>query len=201
MPENNVKSNDIEIASSKKEKNTGLAYSVRLALSLTVICLVVALLLSVVNMLTRDVIASNEEEEKKATAFSIFTDADALEFLKTDEKTGSDIYVVYKSGEICGYCVNVDSAGFGGAINMMVGITPERSVKSVKIISLSETPGVGSKTNSNSFLSQFEGKSGTLAVGNGIDAISGATVSSRAVTNGVNTALSCDFTSDKPENK
>lgn len=173
-----------------KKSGEGIGKYARLVVSLTAICVVVALLLSVVNMLTKDVIATNESEEKKATVFSIFTEADDLRFVRTDEKTGADVYEVLTDGSVCGYCVNVLSGGFGGDINMMVGITPDHSVKAVKIISLSETPGVGSKTNSDSFLSQFEGKSGTLAVGEGVDAISGATVSSRAVTNGVNMALS-----------
>lgn len=195
MPENNenIAVTETEATETAKKSGEGIGKYIRLVVSLTAICVVVALLLSVVNMLTKDVIASNEAEEKKATVFSIFSEADDLRFVRTDEKTGADIYEVLAGGSVCGYCVNVKSGGFGGDINMMVGITPEHSVKAVKIISLSETPGVGSKTNSDSFLSQFEGKSGTLVVGEGVDAISGATVSSRAVTNGVNMALSCDL--------
>ena len=82
---------------------------------------------------------------------------------------------------------------------MMVGIDPDGAVTGVSIISNSETSGIGSKVmnnetlaNGTKVLDQFIGKSaadGTLVVGTNVDAITGATVSSKGVTTGVNTAL------------
>ena len=71
---------------------------------------------------------------------------------------------------------------------MMVGVDVNGQTSGVSIISMSETPGVGSKTNSESFLKQFRGKGGDVKVGDGIDGISGATISSKAVTEGVRMA-------------
>jgi electron transport complex protein RnfG len=77
---------------------------------------------------------------------------------------------------------------------MMVGVDTDGIVTGVSIVSNSETKGIGSKvmSNVNGVLDQFKGKSaadGTLSVGKNVDAISGATVSSRGVTTGVNAAL------------
>ncbi len=75
---------------------------------------------------------------------------------------------------------------------MVVGIAADGAVSGVSIISMSETSGLGANAAKEGFRSQFAGKSGTLAVnkdGGEIDAITGATITSRAVTRGVNAAL------------
>ena len=99
-----------------------------------------------------------------------------------------------REGSIIGYCVDVDSYGYGSdPINLLVGLDSDGRAVAVKVLSHSETPGVGSKATASSFLSQFEGKSGILAVkkdGGEIDAVAGATISSRAITAGVSLALS-----------
>ena len=91
------------------------------------------------------------------------------------------------------------ASGSQGNIEMMVGVDADGVVTGVSIVSNSETSGIGSKVMNNEplangtpVLDQFIGKSaadGTLAVGTNVDAISGATVSSRGVTTGVNAAL------------
>ena len=88
--------------------------------------------------------------------------------------------------------VEVTPSGFGGTIDMVVGVDMTGAVTGVSIISMSETSGLGANASKDSFRSQFVGKSGTLAVskdGGEIDALTGATITSRAVTSGVNTAL------------
>lgn len=200
MPENNeLKSSELMIDSDsesrsvkKKESGAFVTY-IKLTGVLAAISALVALLLSVVNNFTADAITEGEMKRREETVFSIFSYADSVELYGTDEKSGSSIYLVYAEDKLCGYCVNVASNGFGGEINMMVGVSPDNSVESVKIISLSETPGVGSKTRSDSFLAQFAGKKGSLKIGDDVDAISGATISSKAVLEGVNTALACDI--------
>ena len=91
-----------------------------------------------------------------------------------------------------GYVVEVTPSGFGGTIDMVVGVGTDGTVTGVSIISMSETSGLGANASKESFRSQFVGKSGVLAVskdGGEIDALTGATITSRAVTSGVNTAL------------
>ena len=82
--------------------------------------------------------------------------------------------------------------GFGGAIDMMVGVDVSGAVTGVAIVSQSETASLGANCTREDFRAQFTGKTGTLSVskdGGEIEALTGATVTSRAVTEGVNTAL------------
>ena len=97
------------------------------------------------------------------------------------------------------YAIKVVASGSQGSIEMMVGVDGEGAVTGVSIVSHSETSGIGTKVMGNEatasgvgVLDQFQGKSaadGTLAVGSNVDAITGATVSTRGVTTGVNAAL------------
>lgn len=96
-----------------------------------------------------------------------------------------------------GYAVEVRTTGFDGEIVMMVGVDTEGNVRGISIISHSETAGLGAVAGSDSargqaFRDQFIGKTGELAVtkdGGTVDAISGATITSRAVTEGVDAAI------------
>ena len=89
--------------------------------------------------------------------------------------------------------IKVSATGSQGAIEMMVGVDGEGVVTGVSIVKHSETSGIGTKVTGNvdGVLDQFKGMSGagTLVVGTNVDAISGATVSSKGVTSGVNAAL------------
>ena len=108
-----------------------------------------------------------------------------------DVPEGSGVTEAYRAGEL-GYVVRVSPNGFGGAIDMMVGISADGTVTGVAIVSQSETASLGANCTREDFRAQFTGRSGTLAVskdGGEIDALTGATVTSRAVTQGVNTAL------------
>ena len=71
----------------------------------------------------------------------------------------------------------------------MVGVSADGTVVGIKIVSHSETPGLGSRVDSDSFLGQYKGLGGVLTVGKDVDAITGSTNSSKAVTKGVNSAL------------
>ena len=104
------------------------------------------------------------------------------------------MYEVQVGGANAGYAIKVVASGSQGNIEMMVGVDGEGAVTGVSIVKNSETAGIGSKVmeNQNGVLDQFVGKSaadGTLVVGTNVDAITGATVSSKGVTAGVNAAL------------
>lgn len=132
--------------------------------------------------------------------------SDAMEL--TDDMTaaataqGGTLAAVYQAqsgGQPVGYAINVEASGSQGTISMMVGIDMDGAVTGVSIVTNSETSGIGSKvmsneplTNGTRVLDQFIGKSaadGVLSVGSNVDAITGATVSTKGVTTGVNAAL------------
>ena len=176
------------------------AYIARLALTLLIITSLVALLLSGVNMITKDRIAA-AKAEKTAKAISA-----VLENGETAVETAFNLAAhplvtkVYANDH--GYAVQVSPAGFGGGIDMMVGIDHEGNVTGISIISHTETAGLGAvaadKTaKGQAFRDQFTGLSEETAVGEQIDAISGATITSKAVTEGVNAALSLVAAMDK----
>ena len=184
---------------SEEKKNT--VSPVRIIVCLTVICLFVAGLLGVVNHYTKPQIEANENAEKQEAIKSIF--GDDIESNKiSEEDADNELYIILKDGKVFGYCAEVAPNGFGGEIKMMVGVDYEGKVCGANIVSMSETPGLGSRTKEEAwFLEQFVGKSGELAVGSGVDAITGATISSKAVTKGVSDALALDVDLTAEANK
>ena len=169
-------------------------FILRLALTLFVITAVVAAALAGVNALTESRIAAVKAENTRKAIEAVLPGGG--EEIPFSDDTGT-VSKVYASDS--GYAVEVTPAGFGGTIDMMVGIDREGQVLGIQIISHSETPGLGASAASENgsgieFRNQFAGLSGTLAVdkdGGEIDALTGATVTSRAVTAGVNAALKC----------
>ncbi len=175
------------------EKGSTFAYFFRIAGVLTLICSFVALMLASVDMITKDVIAQNAEKEKTAAVTQIFTEAD--DAYRYEEYLGDEeVYLATKDGKLYGYCVSVISQGYGGEISMMVGIRYDGNVQGVKIVSMSETAGLGSKTKNDSFLNQYIDKKAPFSVGENVDAVAGATISSKAVTAGVNAAFDLAIT-------
>ena len=170
-----------------KSKSTG-AYVLRLTLTLFLITTIVAGLLGLVNYVTADTIAE-QIAQKAENAMRQVLEADGYEPLDVPED--SAVTAAYRAGDR-GYVVRVAPNGFGGAIDMMVGVDVSGAVTGVAIVSQSETASLGANCTREDFRAQFTGKTGTLSVskdGGEIEALTGATVTSRAVTEGVNTAL------------
>ena len=165
----------------KKEKSV-----LAICLPLIVICMAVALMLSAVNLLTKDIIAANAAAEKQNAVLAIFTDAAAASLYEKTE--AEEIYLATQNNELVGCCVSLSENGFGGAISLLVGLATNGQVSGIEIISMSETPGIGSKAKNDTFLNQYKG-SEPFVIGENLDAISGATVTSRAITRAVNRAL------------
>ncbi len=174
----------------KKKKNSANAHLVKMVAVLTVISMSIALLLSVVNAMTKDVIAANVENQKNQAVLAVFPEGTDVKAVQTAD--GGEVYVVLKDSEILGYCVNAVESGYGGDVSMMIGVNSAREICGIRIVSMSETPGVGTKISGASFLEQFFGMSEPVQFGVNADAISGATYSSRAVESGINTALAAD---------
>lgn len=164
------------------------AYVLRLTLTLFLITTIVAGLLGLVNYVTADTIAE-QIAQKAENAMRQVLEADSYEPLDVPEE--SAVTAAYRAGDR-GYVVRVAPNGFGGAIDMMVGVDVSGAVTGVAIVSQSETASLGANCTREDFRAQFTGKTGTLSVSKDsgeIEALTGATVTSRAVTEGVNTAL------------
>ena len=169
-------------------KSSG-SYYAKLTGTLLLISVVVAGLLGLVNHITADKIDALTAEKTAASMQEVLP-ADSYNEI---DYTGSDANVakVYEAVG-AGYVVEVTPSGFGGTIDMVVGVASDGTVSGVAIVSMSETSGLGANASKESFRSQFVGRSGELAVskdGGDIDALTGATITSRAVTSGVSSAL------------
>ncbi len=163
---------------------------VRLTVTLMAIAAVCALLLGLVNEGTKDRIAAVEAEKKAAAMAAVLP---AAEYEQT-AYLGADVTIdeVYKAGD-AGWVIQVSPAGsFSGDLTIMVGVNRDGTVSGVEIVSSGETSGLGANAKKPVFREQFIGLSGTVAVtkdGGVIDALTGATITSRAVSNGVTSAL------------
>ena len=187
-------------------------YILELTLKLFATCVVVAGLLGLVNSVTEGPITAinkaKTEEAMKAVvadpANSTFSDALALSDEMTAAALGNggtltEAYEVQVGGAPAGHALKIVASGSQGNIEMMVGLDADGVVTGVSIVDNAETAGIGSKVMGNEpnndgvpVLDQFKGMSaadGTLSVGTNVTAITGATVSSKGVTSGVNAAL------------
>lgn len=174
---------------------SNLSYILRLAATLLIITTVTAAALAGINTITKPLIdAINAQKTQDAIEAVLLGGGEAVTGY-TDES--GIVQAVYASDT--GYAIQVAPAGFSGEIVMMVGVGKDGSVLNISIISQAETAGLGAviaaKTSAGeSFRNQFAGASGELAVskdGGTIDAITSATISSRAVVAGVNAAIAC----------
>ena len=170
-------------------------YILRLALTLLVITAVVAAALAGVNAVTEPIIDAITAQKTQAAIEAVLPGGgEAVESFP--DETG---LVKAVSVSDTGYAIQVTPSGFDGEIDMMVGVSKDGKVLNISIISHTETAGLGAvaaaKTSAGeSFRGQFTDREGPLAVskdGGTIDAITGATITSRAVTEGVNAALAC----------
>ena len=162
---------------------------------LGVICLVTSLLLAVTNNVTAPIIAENAVKTANATRQALLPSADTFTEVAPETPT-EGVTAIYKADNDSGYVITAQAKGYGGDIDLMVGIDTSGKVTGVSILSISETAGLGMNAKNESFINQYIGKSGTIGVSkNGasdteIQALTGATITSKAVTSAVNTALS-----------
>lgn len=171
-------------------------------ITLFVICLIVSALLAGTNALTKEPIAANELKKSQEAMSAVCPDAVSFEGEKGLE---IEVYkALNESGEVIGCAIPVISKGYGGDVQVMVGIAFEGEtaigkVTGVEILSHSETPGLGANATGESFRKEYNQditasgfsvvKDGTGGGDGRIDAITGATITSNAVTNAVNEAV------------
>ena len=162
---------------------------IKLSAILCLITLVAALLLAGVNKITEPRIREAEVKATEEAMKTLIPEADS--FLKLNDNVSAAI----KDGRAIGYCAKVSTTGYGGEISMMVGVDVYASVCGIEILGHSETAGLGAKITEDGFKSQFKGKSVNLSVVKNetensmeMTAITGATVSSRAIAAGIQMA-------------
>lgn len=189
------------------------------ALALTLITLVAGVALGGVYEITKDPIAKQEAQAKAEAYEQVFTDAAAFEAVEMDDtltKTIRDqldqegykaqsieevMRAENQSGETLGYAFTVvTSEGYGGDIQFSMGVQNDGTLNGISILSIGETAGLGMNADTPAFKDQFVGKQveklqytkNGATQDDEINAISGATVTTNAMTNGVNAGL-CAF--------
>ncbi len=186
--------------------------SIKNTISLMVITLIAGLLLGVVYEITKEPIAAEQQRAKEEAYKAVFADAQSFEAIKLDvvnveskladngyDATVNEAMKVFdKDGNAAGYVLTVtDHEGYGGDIQFAMGVKLDGTVNGISFLSISETAGLGMKAAEEDFMKQFENKNvesfqytknGASADGE-VDAISGATITTNAVVNGVNAGL------------
>lgn len=173
-----------------ERSNSYVKTAITIGLKLLLICAVVAGVVSFVYSATIEAYDANIAAEIQNSMRIIFDakEGDEVDYTLYDGELDDDIsaiYLVKKNGESVGYCINLTGKGFGGGMNLMVGYHADKTICGVSVVSHAETPGVGDKATKADHLAQYEGLSGEMTISkNGntdITAISGATISSKAI--------------------
>ena len=161
---------------------------------LLAICIIIPLALSVTNKVTAKKIAELENENSKKNMQSLVS---ADDFEKCSDG-GIEYYTAINGGDTAAYIFTESAKGYGGDVSVITAVKPDGTVAGVAILDVSnETPGLGQNAAKESFYSQYAGlkkgvsllKNGAKAENNEVDAVTGATITSTAVTRAVNTAL------------
>lgn len=170
------------------------------AIMLFLIALVCTALLAGTNMLTKDRIADLAVQASMEAKAAVMGDAASFSDEKTIELNGESI-TYYEAldaqSNVIGYVFNTTTKSYGGDITCMVGISARTDkITGVELTSINDTPGLGMKATGEDFLGQYIDRGGNIGVNKNektdteIQAISGATITSKAVTTAVNQAFS-----------
>ncbi|MBQ9566041.1 MAG: RnfABCDGE type electron transport complex subunit G [Synergistaceae bacterium] len=173
--------------------------ALRLGGTLFAVTAVTGLILGYVEFETRKAIERTHAEAKAEALRNVMPEAEsfkAVEMTAPDDAI-ADVQEALSGAERVGYCLTVQSKGYGGLVGFVVGVTNKGTVRAINILSHSETPGLGAKSTEPEFYGQFENRAklplkvvkGTAEAEDEISAISGATITSNAVTSGVNAAV------------
>jgi len=170
-------------------------YILRLSLTLLLITALAAGALAAVNSITKDAIADNKLAKTRQAMAIVLPGAENMEKIDNGSGVVKAVYAPSADSPVQGWAVEVaPGSGFGGEIRLMVGISAGGEITGISVITHGETPGLGAvaaaKTPAGEeFRDSFLGDSGTLTLED-IDGLSGATITTKAVLEGVNAALS-----------
>jgi RnfABCDGE-type electron transport complex G subunit len=159
-----------------------MKHMARLGITLMLICAAAGFGLAAVYAKTSPVIERRAQEDLLAAVRAAIPEADEI---IEETQDGETYWLGKKAGEIVGGAMRVSSAGFREPIELMVGFDAGGKVSSVAVVSLNDTPGIGTRVNDKTFLDKFVGVENPMSV----DAIAGATVSSSGVKSGVKKAV------------
>ncbi len=165
------------------------------AIVLFLIAAICTAILAVTNNVTLPKINENNRQAEIKSRQIVISTADSF----SDEKTAGDktyVEALDKDGNVIGYVFTTSSAkGYGGEIKIMTGVSADGKVTGIEILSIEETAGLGMNAKKDTFKNQYVGSSGLFSVvksnpgENEIQALTGATITSSAVTEAVNEAL------------
>ncbi len=162
----------------------------RSVLLVFVVCGVAAGALSFVYSSTKDKIVEQARLEKEEALKTVFPQASGFK-----EKVPGREWEAEAGGAPAGTVVATNAKGYGGPIALVIGVDTEKKVTGVRVLSHTETPGLGAKITGAPFLAQFAGKTAAQLKlkkddpAGGLDAISAATISSRAVSETVRSVV------------
>ena len=155
---------------------------IKLGLTLMIITLVATVALSITNELTKEKIEEQIEAQLLYSLAEAMPEAD-------DFKELDDYFEAYSNGKLIGRVVKVNAPGYSSTIQLIAGVNLENKITKVVVLNHVETPGLGANVEKNEFLDQFGGKTKDNLIinkdGGEIDAVTGATISSRAVADGI----------------
>lgn len=164
---------------------------------LTLICGICAAGLGFTNSLTAKRIENSQTmAEEKAMKRIISADSYSKKTYFDGTKSYEYNLAASESGDVLGYIITTTANGYGGQVRVMVGIGSDSKIKAIEVVDVSsETPGLGQNANNKTFWSEFEGKESGVGVaksnpsGNQVMAITGATITSKAVASCINNAF------------
>ncbi len=179
---------------------------IKLGIILLIITSIAAVVLAFSNYFTKDIIANVEEKANNEARMEVLPqaknfkplDEESLKEIQSENSKVLEVYIGYDESEnIAGHTIKAASPGYGGDVLVITGISAEGKVTGMKVVSHQETPGLGANSTKPDFQNQFQGKSVSTEITvvksspsseNEVQALTGATITSRAVTNGVNIA-------------
>lgn len=167
---------------------------VKPALVLFIIAAVAAACLGFVSAITAEPIAKAEADAKAENMANVLECDEWGEAVAVEDSIITDYSEGIRGGETVGYAFSVTTKGYGSGLKLMIGVDTEGTITGLSIVDCSsETPGLGANASKPEFYEQFAGKSGELTVVKGgnageneINALTGATITSKAVTSAVN---------------
>lgn len=176
------------------KKSANWESTIKPILVLSVISLIVSLLLALVNSYTAPIIAENNRRTTLAAYVGVLPSvSDASELEEVTGFTTENITGVVKAPD-GSFAIKAEESGFdGGAVVVIMGFDTNGVETGIWVDASSQTQGIGSKVAEADFLAQFAGMDGTknIAIGDGYDAKSGATVSSKALFAAINDCINC----------
>ena len=172
--------------------------AIHLGGTLLAVTAITGIILGVVEHYTSQAIKQVELAAKNEAFKNVMPIAQTFEAMnKADDDFVIDIVRAKDGSEVVGWCMTVETKSYGGPLQFIAGITKDGTVKAINILSHSDTPGLGARSTEPEFYGQFTDKTqlplkvvkGTASNPDEIAAISGATITSTAVTDGVNAAV------------